>query len=123
MKPYLVQSDLRQHASAGTVAWKITLRESLSNTGHFSTSPFGQVLKTVLRFLKTLPAWSNENVLRPLRQPLPAAESPSMNTRLEASGANEGTIITAEPSPHRPALWPVTSSDRLPAAAGVCQTK
>src|ERR1041384_3781925 len=101
----------------------MTLRESLSNTGHFITSPRGHVLTILFRFLKILPAWSKSNVLMPLRQPLPPAESPSTKTSLDASGENEGTIITEAPRPQRPGLWLVTSTEALPPAAGVSHTK
>src|SRR6187402_2835141 len=101
----------------------MTLRESLSKVGHFTTSPSGQVLTSERRLLKSLPVWSKSKVLRPLRQPAPAEESPSTKTSFFASGEKLGTIIAVLPSPHAPGVFAVTSTGETPLAWGVFQTE
>src|SRR5947209_6416498 len=98
------------------------LRESLSNVGHLSASPNGQVLTSKRRFVKSLLVWLKLKMLSPLRQPAPADESPSTNTSLVPSGEKAGTIIAVLPKPQTPGLAGVTSTGETPAACGVCQT-
>src|SRR6187431_736990 len=99
------------------------LRESLSKVGHFRTSPKGQVLTSERRRLKSLLLWSKSKMLRPLRQPAPAEESPSTNTSFFASGEKLGTIIAVLPRPHTPGVAAVTSIGATPLACGVCQAE
>src|SRR4051794_30073893 len=97
------------------------LRESDSNVGHFMTSPKGHVLRTVLRFEKSLPTWLKSKVLSPLRQPAPPAESPSTNTSFLPSGEKAGTIMTALPSPQLLALCAETLTGAVPTVFESCQ--
>src|SRR6478609_12159678 len=101
----------------------MTLRESLSNVGHLITSPKGQVFTIERRRLKSLLVWSKSKMLRPLRQPAPAEESPSTNTNFDASGAKLGSIIAVLPRPHAPGVAEVRSTGDEPEVCGVCQAE
>src|SRR5216684_9249086 len=97
------------------------LLDSLSNVCHLSASLNGQLFTSKRRRLNSLFVWSKSNTLRPLRQPAPADESPSMNASFEPSGENVGTIIAVLPKPQTPGVAAVTSSGAPPTACGVCQ--
>src|SRR6188768_869136 len=100
----------------------MTLCESLSKVGHLMTSPSGQVLTTERRRLKILLVWSKSKVLKPLRQPAPAEESPSTKISFVPSGEKLGTIIAVLPRPHTPGVLALTSTGLAPVVCGVCQT-
>src|SRR5690242_12864955 len=100
----------------------MTLRESGSQTGHFITSPVGQLFRKLRRLENAFPVSSKSKMERPLRHPAPPAESPSMNTSFVPSGENAGTIITVLPRPQLFVDAEETFTGAVPGVDETCQT-